>query len=272
LELLVDLFGYLSVVLHGLTILAQSMAVGGTLFLVLLARPLTGRLGADGRALTAATARVAAWGAVALVGAAATTVALQTAMLTDTIDLPIGQALTASFALAGLIKVSAAVALVAAPVTVPAPVLLILAVVELAAATLTTHAAARLDGRAPLLLAAFLHQFGAEIWIGGIPCFLFGLAGMRGGIAWRLVGSRFSGMSMAGVACILAGGVVMSVSYIGDWRGFYGTAYGVMVSAKIIMFLMLLGLGGLNFLRVALCFTQSPLIPGAPIIDPWTGR
>ncbi len=38
-SLLVDLFGYLSIVLHGLTILAQSMALGGVLFLVLLARP-----------------------------------------------------------------------------------------------------------------------------------------------------------------------------------------------------------------------------------------
>jgi putative copper resistance protein D len=28
-SLLIDLFGYLSIVLHGLTIVAQSMAVGG---------------------------------------------------------------------------------------------------------------------------------------------------------------------------------------------------------------------------------------------------
>ena len=42
----------------------------------------------------------------------------------------------------------------------------------------------------------------------------------------------------------------MSVLYIGDWQGFYGTAYGVMVGAKIAMFLMLLALGGMNFLLV----------------------
>ena len=35
-ELLIDLFGYLSIIVHGLTILAQSMALGGVLFLVLL--------------------------------------------------------------------------------------------------------------------------------------------------------------------------------------------------------------------------------------------
>jgi putative copper resistance protein D len=37
---------------------------------------------------------------------------------------------------------------------------------------------------------------------------------------------------------------------VGSWEGFYGTAYGVMVGAKIAMFLMLLGLGGMNFLLV----------------------
>ena len=38
-DLLVDLFGYLSIIVHGLTILSQSMALGGVLFLILLARP-----------------------------------------------------------------------------------------------------------------------------------------------------------------------------------------------------------------------------------------
>ena len=61
----------------------------------------------------------------------------------------------------------------------PIAPLLALAAIELAAATLTTHAAARLDHRTPLLLVEFLHQFGAAIWIGGIPCFLLALAASR---------------------------------------------------------------------------------------------
>ena len=40
----------------------------------------------------------------------------------------------------------------------------------------------------------------------------------------------------------------MCCFYIGAWDGFYGTAYGVMVGAKIAMFLALLALGGGNFL------------------------
>jgi putative copper resistance protein D len=101
-----------------------------------------------------------------------------------------------------------------------------------------------------LLAAAFLHQAGAAIWIGGIPSFIAALAWVDDGAASRAIGSRFSRMSMLGVACILTSGIVMSFFYIGDWAGFYGTAYGVMVSAKIGLFLMLLALGGLNFLSV----------------------
>ena len=123
--------------------------------------------------------------------------------------------------------------------------------IELAAATLTTHAAARLDNRTPLLLVEGLHQLGAAIWIGGIPCFLLALAGVarrRRPCGWSARASR--ACRWLGVACILVSGITMCVLYIGDWQGFYGTAYGVMVGAKIAMFLMLLGLGGGNFLLV----------------------
>ena len=112
------------------------------------------------------------------------------------------------------------------------PPLLALAAIGLAAATLTTHAAARLDDRTPLLLVEFLHQFGAAIWIGGIPCFLVALSRVQNAQSWRLIGARFSRMSMTGVACIVVSGVTMSLVYIGAWEGFYGTAYGVMVERQ----------------------------------------
>jgi copper resistance protein D len=250
-ELLIDLFGYLSIIVHGLTILAQSMALGGVLFLVLLAHPL---LRVIGTAVPRRTATLAAWSAVGLVAAETATVALQAAVLMGTLDIGIVSALTSHAALAGLVKIAASALLAwllfrhghsarAAP-------LLALCVVILLSATLTTHAAARMDDRVPLLAAAFLHQAGAAIWIGGIPSFIAALAWVDDGVAFRAIGTRFSRMSMAGVACILLSGIVMSVFYIGDWAGLYGTAYGVMVAAKIGLFLMLLALGGLNFLSV----------------------
>jgi copper resistance protein D len=252
--LLVDLFGYLSVVVHGLTIVAQSVALGGVLFLVLLLYPLAHQLGPSGEASAHGCAKLTAWTAIALLVCELATVGLQSFVLVDTVDLSLGDVLRAHFAIAGMVKIVAA-ALIALTLMVlgqraPAVPLLMLAVIELAAATLTTHAAARLDNRTPLLLVEGLHQFGAAIWVGGIPCFLLTLARIHNVQASRLVGARFSRMSMAGVACILVSGIIMSVFYIGDWQGFYGTAYGVMVGAKIVMFLMLLGLGAANFLLV----------------------
>ena len=252
--LLIDLFGYLSIVLHGLTVAAQSMTLGALLFLAFLVRPLAPALGATTSPILRGALRIAMWSALALVVCEATTVAMQTAVLVGTVDLPVSDILQANFAIAGMVKTAAAASILAILLLrgrrAPMPLLLGLVVVELVAATFTTHAAARLDNRLPLLVVEFLHQFGAAIWIGGIPCFLLALAYAGDGKAWRLIGARFSRMSMLGVACILISGITMSVVYIGSWEGFYGTAYGVMVGAKITMMLMLLGLGGMNFLLV----------------------
>ncbi len=264
--LLIDLFGYLSIIIHGLTILAQSMALGGALFLALLSRPLAPRLGSVGQSIERSCVRITAWSAIALVVCEATTIALQTVVLVGTVDLSIADVLHADFAIAGMLKIAGAglIALILFTLRQRAPIipLLALAAIELATATLTTHAAARLDYRTPLLMVEFLHQLGAAIWIGGIPCFLLALGRIQNAQAWRLVGSRFSRMSMAGVACILVSGITMSMLYIGDWQGFYGTAYGVMVGAKVAMFLMLLGLGAGNFLMIERLRSR----PATPIV------
>ncbi len=253
-SLLIDLFGYLSIVVHGLTIAAQSLAVGGVLFLALLLRPLAPRLISADADIERRCALVTAWSAVALAACEAVTIGLQCAVLIGTLDLTVGNVLTAGFALAGLVKMAAGLAIAIIlfnrrqhAAVVP---LLALAAIELAAATLTTHAAARLDQRTPLLVVELLHQLGAAIWIGGIPCFLLVLSRIRAARDWYLVGARFSRMATIGVACIVLSGATMSLIYVGDWQGFFGTAYGVMVGAKIAMFLMLLGLGAGNFLLI----------------------
>jgi putative copper resistance protein D len=257
-SLLVDLFGYLGILLHGLVIVSQSMALGGALFLILLARPYATLLGSG---LVRRVGTIAAISAAALVAIEAVNVALQTGVLVSTLDLPAANILSANFAVAGFVKIIAAATLaVLLWRRAPAWALVAAGSVELAAATTTTHAMARLDHNALLLLVEFLHQLGAAIWIGGIPCFVMVLARLRGAEAFRQVGARFSRMSMAGVACILASGATMSVFYIGSWQAFYGTAYGVMVGAKIAMFGMLLALGAGNFL-VAERLRRDPAAP-----------
>jgi copper resistance protein D len=254
-SLLVDLFGYLSIIIHGLTIVAQSMTLGGVFFLVFLARPQAWLVGATGDAILRDTVRIAAYAALGLILCEVATVALESSVLVGTINLPLSDALTADFAMAGAVKIGAALVieflLFAVGPRAPTLLLLLAALVELAAATMTTHAAARVDDRLPLLAVTALHQLGAAIWIGGIPCFVSALARVHEAAAWRIIGARFSRMSMIGVSCIVISGAAMSVLYIGSWQGFYGTAYGVMVGAKIATFLMLLGLGYGNYRTVA---------------------
>ena len=250
LSLLVDLFGYLEIILHGLVILSQSMAVGGLLFLLLLARPFTAELPGGAR-ISRWTAQTAGWAALALLLFEGLTLALQAAVLMDTVDLTLWQVLGANFAIAGLVKCTAALLLGLCLLIwrrTPSAILLALAAVELAAATLSTHAAARIQASLPLMGVEALHQLGAAIWVGGIPSFIMVLASVHEGIAWRRVSARFSRMSMLGVLCILTSGVAMSIAYIGSWDAVYGTAFGVMVFAKVAMFGALLLLGFGNFL------------------------
>ncbi len=291
-SLLVDLFGYLGIVLHGLTITAQSLAVGGMLFLVLVARPFAataagsasagavavgapldapghapmlgraaGRDGAWGTARGAATllppgpairraaARIAGWSALALVLCDGLALCMQSAVLMDTLGITLPDALGADYAIADLVKIAAAgllALLLLTPRRIPALPLLALGALELAAATATTHAAARLDDGTLLLGMEFLHQLGAAMWIGAIPCFVMALGRVNDVAGWGWIGPRFSLVSLAGVGAILASGITMAVFYIGTPSGLYGTAYGVMVCAKVAMFLMLLCLGYAN--------------------------
>jgi putative copper resistance protein D len=245
-SLLVDLFGYLGILLHGLVIVTQSMALGGTFFLVFAARPFAAALGPD---IMRRTIQIAVISAACLVLVEAVNVAMQTAVLSSTLDMPAAAILDANFAVAGFVKMAAAGLLCALLLRrAGAAPLLAVCVAELVAATLTTHARARLDHNALLLGVEFLHQLGAAIWIGGIPCFVMAVGRLSSGTALRDIGGRFSRMSIAGVACLLVSGLTMSVFYIGSWQAFYGTAYGVMVGAKVAMFALLLCLGLGNFL------------------------
>ncbi len=247
---LVDIFGYLSILLHGLVLVTQSAALGGMLFLVFLARPLVGIVPA-GERLIPRTARLAGWSAVGLATCEALNVALQTAVIVATVSLSPLDVLSASFAVAGMVKIAAALllaGLLLRPGRTPNAILLGLGVVELLAAVATTHAAARMTDNGVLLFAEGVHQLGAAIWIGGIPCFIMALSQAVTSSDWRAIGGRFSRMSMVGVACLLLSGITMSLFYIGSWAGLYGTAYGVMVAAKVGMFVMLLALGFGNLL------------------------
>src|SRR6202162_297446 len=260
---LIDIFGFLSVMIRGAVLVTQSFMVGGIGFLLLM-HGIARELGPDGDRLERRSRRFLFWSALAFALAEIAFVAVQCAVLMGTVGLGLADVLSADFAIAGLTLAGAGLVsawVARAPALGASRSLLgAAAILVLVAQATTSHAMARLDDRAPLFVADVLHLAGAAAWIGGMPYFVMALASTHDGVAWRRVGKRFSLMAMGSVAALLAGGVFMAVIYVGSVEAIYGTAYGVMVSTKVLLLLGLLFLGGMNFLLVE----RPGRGPGAP--------
>jgi copper resistance protein D len=260
LSLFLDIFGYLAVVLRGLSLLAQSFTIGGIAFQVLLWRPLQVKLSADsisvdGRCQGFLRVSAFAWAVLII-----SSLCINAAALTGTVGVSWSEAVTADFAKSEFAVAACAlcIALLAKDLRSDkeswtgwrSAALVAIALLALTIGLKLTHAASRVDARWPLLLSDALHMLGAGVWIGGLPYFLVALNGCRAVRDWRLIARRYSLMSMASVTAIVIGGSVMAVTYLGSTEALYGTAYGVMTSAKVVLLLMLLALGGFNYLAV----------------------
>src|SRR5579864_7750333 len=251
---LLDIFGFLSVILRGAVLVGQSLVIGGIAFQLLLLRPLAFDLAAEHDRIARRCRQFLVCSALGFALCELISVALQCTVLMGTVDIGLVEAFTADFAVAGLLLAASGIAVATLALrsrgSLTAITLGILAVVILLLQSATSHAMARLDDRATLAAADILHMAGAALWIGGIPYFLIALNLVEGGAQWRRVGKRFSQISMAAVAVLLTGGIVMAVFYLGDLEAIYGTAYGVMVVGKVCLLLGLLFLGGMNYLLV----------------------
>jgi len=261
-----DVFGFLSVVLRGLVLTAQSLAIGGVAFLVLLAHPLRTQLGASGAAVFERCRRLLLWSAIAFAALELVFVLLECLVLAGTVDISLAAAFGADFARFGMTAAAASV-LAAALARRPLEglrfaALPVLALVMLLAQAATSHAAAQLNGRAPLMLADLLHMAAAAAWIGGIPYLLLALGRAGDGAAQARIGRRFSLIALGAVAVLIAAGLGMAVPYIGSLDAIYGTAYGVMVATKVLLLLGLLLLGGMNYLLVE----RVRRAPGTPVL------
>jgi copper resistance protein D len=264
--LLLDVFGFLSVVLRGLLLTAQSFVIGGIVFMVLLAHPLRPELGASGAAAFERCRRLLLWSAIAFAALELVFVLLECLVLSGTVDISLAEALGAAFACFGMIAAAASAA-VAALARRPLEgfrfaALPVLALVMLLAQAATSHAAAQVTGRAPLMLADLLHMAAAAAWIGGIPYLLLALGRAGDGTAQARIGRRFSLISLGAVTVLIGAGIGLAVPYIGSLDAIYGTAYGVMVATKVLLLLGLLFLGGMNYLLV----DRLRRVPGTPVL------
>ncbi|MDR3746997.1 MAG: CopD family protein [Acidobacteriota bacterium] len=248
---LVDIFGYLSVILRAGTLVGQSLVLGGLFFLLWIARsspelPVTAI-----EKVQSSTRRMLRFAAIGLAVVQVFYLYVNSAVLMVTAEIGFNGVVGASFFIAGSIIFVAAVFVAAfAPrQTKSAPYALVtLTALLLAASVMTNHAAARIDGRVPLIVLTTLHELATGFWIGGLPFLLLGLVVSRDRPTQWYITQRFSRLALISVALLVISGFAMSLSYIGSPPAIYGTAYGVMVSAKVLMLGALLAIGGVNFL------------------------
>lgn len=257
-DLLLDIFGFASVLLSGVARTAQCLTIGSIAFFALIAVPL-GHGAPDALNLAARTIQLTRRFAWALLISVGLLLAMQVTILAGTAEITIGEALGGDYAIAQSVRIAGALLLLALLYgkSASVPLLLALALVDLGAGVATSHAAARIEDRGLLIGITALHHLGAAVWIGGLPCFLSAMRRLPDGAMRRQVGARYSLLSMLSVGAITFSGIGMLVHYVGSVDAMYGTAYGMMLATKITLFLGLLALGYGNF-RVVRALAGNP--------------
>src|SRR5260370_41847027 len=109
--LLLDLFGFLSVVLRGLTLTAQSLTVGGVAFILILVGPLAGELGACGITVTRRCRTLLGWSAIALAIVAPISILVERSILAATVDLTAAETIGAAVVRAASVVLARAIRL-----------------------------------------------------------------------------------------------------------------------------------------------------------------
>ena len=246
---LVDLFGFLSVVLRAGTLIFQSLLLGGIVFILWTAR------GVPGNPESIQKIQSGSWtllrlSTIGLIVFQVLYLYVNSAVLMTTAEIGFREVIGANFFLSGSIVLLAAVAtyLVARqPWKFARWLILLLAMAVLSASVMTNHAASRLDGRPLLITLTAIHEAATAVWIGGLPFLVLALFRDKEEEARWHITERFSRMALISVGAIVFSGVGMSICYVASWRAVLGTAYGVMVTAKVLMLAVLILLGGINF-------------------------
>ena len=243
---LLQIFGFLSVLLRGATLTFQSLAVGGVVFLFVVLRK-SSEGSAEIRASCLSWLRRFA---LVLVAVQVSYLAANSLILMESAQISLGEVIGANFVLAGAVGIAASLMILVLstrPRPESAPALLLPAAAIIASSVLTSHAMARLEYRLPLVFVTALHQLATAAWLGGLPFLLIAIRRASSPELARKLSARFSRLAVISVAVLASAGVILSFSYVGSLKAMYGTSYGAMVATKAILFGLLLFLGALNF-------------------------
>lgn len=248
---------FLDVILRGVALSGQALALGGVAFvLVVLRRSRRDAIGPDEHPSTARRAlRLTALGAVALALAQTLALAVELAVLGDGGRWPFREALATLYGRAHLARLAGCVMLAAAALReARAPrsrgwLLALAGAVIVLASAATSHGVAQLAARGPLVVLTAAHQVAAALWVGGLVHLT--AAAFKGDRPRSLsLLQRFSALALASVATLATSGVVLAVVYIQSAAALVGTAYGLMVTTKVAILAGLVGLGAANYRAV----------------------
>ena len=255
---LLQIFGFLSVLLRGATLTFQSLAVGGVVFLFAVLR----KLSDDSADIKASCLSWLRRFAQALVVVQISYLAANSLILMESAQIGFAEVIGANFFLAGALGIAASLTILALSTRSRAGnvgELLVPAAAILAPSVLTSHAMARLEYRLPLVFVTALHQLATAVWLGGLPFLLIAIRRASSPEFARKVSARFSRLAVVSVAVLAFAGLTLSFAYVGSLKAIYGTSYGAMVATKAILLGLLLFLGALNFQLVRQGETSSIL-------------
>ena len=197
---LIEIYGFLAVLIRASTLAFEGIATGGVIFMTLCLKRDEAPL------IRQACARLLRGSAILLAIAAASGVALSALVLHNSApDFTWADALNTTFSLSGLLIVMMALAISCLARQQHATALLALSPDFVLAAALTgSHAFARVDDRPLLLLLTALHHLGMAAWIGGLPYLLITLV-RAGDEQAAQVARRFSRLAITSVIVLCSG-------------------------------------------------------------------
>jgi copper resistance protein D len=253
---LLGIFGFLVVLLRAAILCLQTLTVGGIVFLAVVTR--TAELRSE--EMLRPSWKLIRGCALALACSQLFFVIANSMVLTYSTDIPWRLVLNANFLWAGVLAIVAASAVALWPVALRrnvSPLAFLPSAMILAASVMTSHSASRMDHRAVLVGLTAMHYLATASWIGGLPYLL--IAAKRATLlpTRNQIAQNFSRVAQISVASLILAGILMSWVYVGSWGAMYGTAYGVMLGAKIVLLGVLLLLGATNYYIVRDLQTDS---------------
>ena len=254
---LLGIFGFLVVLLRAAILCSQTILVGGVIFLTVVAS----NEGLRPEELTRPAWRFIRWGGVGLAFCQLAFLIVNSLVLSNSTDISIREMLGANFAIAGIVAIVASLAVAFWPESLKKNVsraVVVPAMLILGSSVITSHSFSRMEDRALLIGLTSLHYLATASWIGGLPYLLLAMKRIpEQGIRIR-ISQRFSRLAQISIAVLFLAGLGMSLLFVGSWNALYGTAYGIMVGTKVVLFGCLLLLGAANYFIVRGMGASSP--------------